>query len=60
MDILDSKSDRELLKSLIEEVAKAKNELNCAYADTKKAKNRLSFLVVLANKLINRTEDKQK
>ena len=60
MDILDSKSDRELLKSLIAEIAKANNELNCAAADTKKAKSRLNFLIVLANKLIDRTEDKQK
>ena len=60
MDILDTKTDEELIKSLVVEIAKASNELSCATADIKKARNRLSFLVVLANKLIERTGDKQK
>lgn len=60
MDVLDSKTDEELLRSLLAEVAKANNELNCATADLRKARNRLSFLVVLTNKLIDREEDKQK
>ena len=57
MDMLDRKTDEELLRSLLAEVAKANNEINCATADLKKARNRLSFLVVLTNKLIDRTGD---
>lgn len=57
MDILDSKSDRELEKSLLAEVAKASNELRCARQDIEKATNRLNFLLVVINKLINRKED---
>jgi hypothetical protein len=59
MDILDKKSDAELLQSLIEEIAKAKNELRCAKADIDKANNRIGFLIVLANKLIDRTGDRK-
>jgi hypothetical protein len=55
MEILDSKSDRELLNSCLAELAKASNELNCAKGDLEKAKSRISFLVVLANELIKRT-----
>lgn len=57
MDILDRKSDHELLASLLAEVAKARNELTCAQRDLDKASNRLNFLLVLANTLINRKED---
>lgn len=56
MDLLDSKTDRELIKSALAEVAKAKNELNTAEADLRKVKNRLSFLIVLVNKIIDRQE----
>jgi len=59
MDILDKKTDEELLHSLIEEIAKAKNELRCAKADIDKANNRIGFLIVLANKLIDRTGDRK-
>lgn len=58
MDILKNKSDDELLKSLLAEIAKAKNELGCANQDLKKADNRLRFLIVLANTLIDRNGDK--
>lgn len=57
MDVLDSKSDRELLQSLLAEVAKAKNEIRCAEADIKKANNRLAFLLVVTNLLIERQGD---
>lgn len=56
MDILDTKTEEELLRSLIAEAAKANNEINCAKADIKKAQTRLNFLLVLANKLIDRQE----
>ena len=57
MDILDSKTDEELLRSMIEELAKAKNELRCAKADLEKANSRISFLIVLAHTLIERQGD---
>ena len=56
MDILDEKSDRELVRSALGEIAKARNELLCARADIEKATSRLNFLIVLANRLIERTE----
>lgn len=57
MDVIDQKTDEELLRSLIAEIAKANNEINCATTDLKKARNRLSFLIMLANKLIDRQGD---
>jgi hypothetical protein len=54
MDILDSKTDKELEQSLLAEVAKASNEIKCARQDLEKASNRLSFLLVVINKMINR------
>lgn len=56
-DLIDSKSTRELEQSLLAEVAKASNELRCARNDLDKATNRLSFLLVVINKLINRQKD---
>jgi|DEB0MinimDraft_4_1074332.scaffolds.fasta_scaffold572846_1 hypothetical protein len=56
-DILDTKTDVELLQSIIAESAKAGNEIACAKRDIEKATSRLSFLVVLANKLIERSKD---
>jgi hypothetical protein len=57
-DILDTKSNTELLQSIIAEVAKANNEISCAQRDVKKAQSRMNFLVVLANKLIERDQIK--
>ena len=57
MDLLDKKTDEELLRSLVAEVAKANNEINCASNDLNKARNRLSFAIALINKLINRQGD---
>jgi hypothetical protein len=57
MQILDDKSDKELLESLIQEIAKATNELKCAKADIDKAQSRIKFLLVLAHTLINRQGD---
>jgi len=56
-DILDTKTDVELLQSIIAESAKAGNEIACAKRDIEKATSRLSFLVVLANKMIERSKD---
>lgn len=60
MDILKNKSDKELLQSVVAEVAKAQNEIACAQGDLHKARNRLKFLLVVTNDLINRQGDKQK
>lgn len=57
MDIVDKKSDDELLKSLLAEIAKTQNEVRCAQGDLSKAQSRISFLLVLANTLINRNKD---
>ena len=57
MDLIDKKNDDELLRSILAEVAKANNEINCATNDLKKAKNRLSFAIVVANTLIKRQGD---
>ena len=56
-DLMDSKSSEQLLESIVVETAKARNEIACAKRDIIKAEGRLGFLIVLANKLINRTKD---
>lgn len=56
-DLIDNKTDEELLQSLLAEIAKANNELACAKRDIIKANNRINFLIVLANKLIERGKD---
>lgn len=57
MDILDSKTDQQLLQSMIAEIAKATNEIRCARGDIDKAQGRIKFLLVLANTLIERHKD---
>lgn len=57
MDILDSKTDQQLLQSLIAEIAKATNEIRCARGDIDKAQGRIKFLLVLTNTLIERHKD---
>ena len=54
MSILDTKSDEELLKTIVAEIAKSSNEIKCARADLDKAANRQKFLLVLAHKLIEK------
>ena len=56
-DMLDDKTEKELLESLLAEVAKATNELRCAERDIKKANGRLQFAVMAINNMINRRED---
>lgn len=60
MDILDQKTNDELLKSILAESAKAKNESFCAKKDLDKVQSRLDFILVLVNTLINRQKDQQK
>lgn len=56
MEVLDTKTDRELLQTVIAESAKALNEIRCAQKDIDKASKRIHFLVMLANTLIDRQE----
>ncbi len=57
MDVIDSKSDKELLESLIAEVAKASNEIKCAKGDIEKAQSRIRFINMVLHTLIDRQGD---
>ena len=57
MDVIQNKTTKELVQSLLAETAKALNEVNCARKDVDKARNRLTFQIALLNELINREED---
>jgi hypothetical protein len=57
MDIIDTKTTEELHRSIIAELAKARNELSCARGDLDKANNRISFLLAIVNSLIQRQHD---
>ncbi len=55
---IDSKTDTELLRSLLAETAKATNEIRCAQGDLVKAQSRLAFTVAVVNTMIQRQEIK--
>lgn len=57
MDIIDSKTDKQLLESLIAEIAKSNNEIKCARKDVDKAQNRIKFVTMLLHKLLDRQGD---
>ena len=57
MSLIDQKTDNELLKSLLAEVAKASNEVKCARQDLDKATSRLSFILMVVNNMIDRQKD---
>ncbi len=57
MDVLDKKTDKELVQSIQAETAKATNEIKTAEADIKKATTRLKFVIMLTHKLIERNGD---
>lgn len=57
MDILDNKSQKELLQSLLGSAAKAQNEIRSAEADLQKAIKRNQFNIMLINKMIEREKD---
>jgi hypothetical protein len=57
MDLLDKKTDDELHRSMIAELAKTSNELRCAKADIEKISSRLGFLLALVHTVINRPKD---
>ena len=54
MNPLDNKTEDELVRSLLAEIAKGKNELLCAQGDIDKVNRRLSFALVLLNTIIER------
>ena len=54
MNPIEDKDDEELIKSLLAEAAKSRNELQCAHGDIQKAQNRLSFILMLINELLKR------
>jgi hypothetical protein len=57
MDIIDNKSTKQLLDSMVGELAKAQNEMRCAQRDTDKANKRISFCLAVINALQNRHKD---
>jgi len=56
MDMLDKKTETELLNSILAEIAKAANEIKCAQNDIEKAQSRIRFCTMLTHKLIDRQE----
>jgi len=56
MDVLDKSSD-DLVEAMLPELAKAMSELRCAKQDLEKATNRMSFILLLVNIVINRNKD---
>lgn len=55
-DLLDTKTDHELLMTLLKEVAKASSEAQSGRNDLNKAHNRIKFCIVLINRLLERIE----
>ncbi len=51
MDIINDKSQIDLIDSLLAEVAKSQNEIRCAQRDLAKAHGRLSFAIMVLNRL---------
>lgn len=59
MDVLDTKTPEELLRSVLAEAAKAQNELRCAQTDLRKAQSRQQFVLALINEMLDRLEGDQ-
>jgi hypothetical protein len=57
MNILANKTDAELIRSLLAEIAKTQNEIRCARGDLEKANSRVNFCIAVLNELVNRHED---
>lgn len=51
MDIINDKSNIELIDSLLAEIAKSQNEIRCAQRDLAKANGRLGFAIMVLNRL---------
>ena len=59
MEVLENKSDQELLASIVAEIAKSTNELKCARGDLDKIASRLGFAIAVLNELLNRQDTKE-
>lgn len=57
MDIIKNNSTKDLLSSMIAELAKAQNEIRCAQRDVDKANKRISFCLSVINALQDRHKD---
>ena len=57
MDVIENKTDREILQSLLASVAKAQNEIRSAENDLQKALRRFQFNILLIIKLLERETD---
>ena len=55
-DIIKTKTDQELLETLLKEAAKASNELTSVKNDVTKAQNRVKFSIMLINRLLERKD----
>lgn len=55
-DSIDSKTNTELLETILCETAKATSELNSAKTDLAKAQNRVKFSILLINRLLERQD----
>ena len=60
MDPIDRLTEDQVISTLIEESAKANNELRCASRDIAKAQNRQSFVLLLLNRLMERKNATQR
>lgn len=56
MKVIDSKTDDEILRSLVAETAKTSAELRCAKQDIETAQTRAAFAILLLNELIDRSK----
>lgn len=54
--VLDDLTTEQIVETVIRECAKASNEISSAEADVSKAKRRIKFCVLLANRLKDRTD----
>ena len=54
MQIWNKHTTSEVLKSMEMEIAKAQNEVRCAYKDVEKASNRIAFCLTAIHDLKNR------
>ena len=59
MQIWNTKTTLEILKSMEAEIAKAQNELRCARGDVEKASNRIAFCISAIHNLKNRKDIKE-
>jgi hypothetical protein len=56
--VVDSTSDDGLLKTLVEQTAKARSELECAQRDLETAKGRMNLNLVIVHSLIDKRKGK--